>query len=187
MEQFMKPNRIALAILSCSILLSSGACISNSGTGLALSSPVLDDGGVMPPEYTCSDDNISPEMNWSGAPGKTRSFVLIVEDIDAPGGNFTHWSVYDMSKSMILLPKRMAPAGKIPGGSRQGTNSFGAVGYSGPCPPVGETHRYVFTIYALDALLDLDPAIGIDRLREVMAPRILEQASLTVTYTMPAQ
>jgi len=108
-----------------------------------------------------------------------------LEDIDAPGGSFIHWIVYDMTKSMILLPKRMAEAGSIPGGTRQGTNSFGVIGYSGPCPPAGETHRYVFTIYALEARLDLDPAIGIDRLKEVMAARILEQTSLTVTYSMP--
>ena len=108
-----------------------------------------------------------------------------MEDIDAPGGSFIHWTVYDMTKSMILLPKRMAPAGSIPGGSKQGTNSFGIIGYSGPCPPAGETHRYVFTIYALDARLDLDPGIDINRLKEVMAPRLLEQKSLTVTYSMP--
>ncbi len=185
MEHFMKPNRIALTILASLIILLSGACISNSGTGLQLSGPELTDGGTMPAEYTCSDDDISPEINWSGAPVKTKSFVLIMEDIDAPGGSFIHWTVYDMTKSMILLPKRMAPAGSIPGGSKQGTNSFGIIGYSGPCPPAGETHRYVFTIYALDARLDLDPGIDIDRLKEVMAPRLLEQKSLTVTYTMP--
>ena len=181
----MKPNRIALTILASLIILLSGACISNSGTGLQLSGPELTDGGPMPVEYTCSDDDISPEINWSGAPVKTKSFVLILEDIDAPGGSFIHWTVYDMTKSMILLPKRMAPAGSIPGGSRQGTNSFGIIGYSGPCPPAGETHRYVFTIYALDARLDLDPGVDIDRLKEVMAPRLLEQKSLMVTYSMP--
>jgi Raf kinase inhibitor-like YbhB/YbcL family protein len=185
MEYFMKPTRIALIFLASSILLFSSACISNSGTGMVLSGPELTEGGNMPVEYTCSDDNISPEINWSGAPINTKTFVLIMEDIDAPGGSFIHWAVYDMPKSMILLPKRMAEAGSIPGGTKQGTNSFGIIGYSGPCPPAGETHRYVFTLYALDARLDLDPAIGIERLKEVMAPRLLEQKSLTVTYTMP--
>jgi Raf kinase inhibitor-like YbhB/YbcL family protein len=178
-NQFLQLAFILIGILALS------ACISNSGTGLQLSGPELTDGGSMPAKYTCSDDNISPEINWSGAPGNTKSYVLIMEDIDAPGGSFIHWTVYDMTKSMILLPKRMAPAGSIPGGSKQGTNSFGTIGYSGPCPPAGETHRYVFTIYALDARLDLDPAIGIERLKEVMAPRLLEQKSLTVTYIMP--
>ena len=181
----MKPTRIALIFLASIILLFSNACISNSGTGLVLSGPELSEGGVMPDEYTCSDDNISPEIHWSGAPQNTKSYVLIMEDIDAPGGSFIHWIVYDMTKSMILLPKRMAEAGSIPGGTRQGTNSFGVIGYSGPCPPAGETHRYVFTIYALEARLDLDPGIDIDRLKEVMAARILEQTSLMVTYSMP--
>jgi len=181
----MLKNRIPTTLIALAAILILGACISNSGSGLVLSGPELSEGGVMPDEYTCSDDNISPEIHWSGAPQNTKSYVLIMEDIDAPGGSFIHWIVYDMTKSMILLPKRMAEAGSIPGGTRQGTNSFGVIGYSGPCPPAGETHRYVFTIYALEARLDLDPAIGIDRLKEVMAVRILEQTSLTVTYSMP--
>ena len=110
-----------------------------------------------------------------------------MEDTDGSSGMLTHWIVYDMPVSMILLPKRMAEAAKIPGGIMQGTNAFGLTGYSGPCPPAGETHQYIFTIYALDAKLDIAPAVDILRLKKVMEPRILEQASTTVMYMLPAQ
>ncbi|MGB8252962.1 MAG: YbhB/YbcL family Raf kinase inhibitor-like protein [Anaerolineaceae bacterium] len=177
---------IATTLAVIGILLSS-ACISYSGTGLIISSPNITDGGVMPSEFTCNGKDISPEIDWSGAPVNSKSYALVMVDPDAPGGTFTHWLVYDMPKSMILLPKRMTDLAKIIGGTKQGTNDFGKIGYSGPCPPAGETHSYIITIYALDANLDLDPAVNIIRLLDVMEPRILEQASMTVIYSPPAQ
>ncbi|MBN2256254.1 MAG: YbhB/YbcL family Raf kinase inhibitor-like protein [Anaerolineaceae bacterium] len=183
----MSMHRLSLSVVAVIIVLLAGACVSNSGTGLVISSPDFSDGGVMPEKFTCSGANISPEINWSGAPTNTKSYVLLMEDADGSTGMLTHWIVYDMPVSMILLPARMAEAGKIPGGIMQGTNAFGITGYSGPCPPVGENHQYIFTIYALDAKLDIAPGADIARLKEVMAPRILEQTSITVMYELPAE
>lgn len=183
----MKPFRFILFTLALIPLLLSSACISNSGTGLTFSSPNFSDGGTIPVEFTCNGDDISPELEWSGAPTNSKSFALIMQDPDAPGGVFTHWMIYDMSISMIYLPKRMSPMAKVMGGSMQGTNDFGNIGYGGPCPPPGETHHYVFTLYALDAKLSLDPAVSYERLMEVMQPRILDQISITALYTAPAQ
>ena len=183
----MKFARIMTTILAFLGIVVSSACISNSGTGLVMTSPHITDGGVMPAKYTCKDENISPELDWSGAPTNTKSYAMVMVDLDAPDGIFTHWTVYDMPISMILLPTRMSNLGKIIGGTKQGINDFGTIGYKGPCPPANETHRYKFTIYALDKKLDLDPEVDVAQLIEVMEPRILEQASLTVTYTAPTQ
>jgi Raf kinase inhibitor-like YbhB/YbcL family protein len=183
----MKLMKIVVTTLAITGILLTSACISNSGTGLIISSPSLTDNEVMPVEFTCNGKNISPEIDWSGAPTKTKSYAMILVDLDAPGGTFTHWLVYDMPISMILLPKHMANLGKIIGGTKQGTNDLGTIGYSGPCPPSGATHRYMFTIYALDTVLDLDPEVNVIRLKDLMEHRILEQASMTVTYTAPVK
>jgi Raf kinase inhibitor-like YbhB/YbcL family protein len=181
----MNPSRFVLTILASTILPFAGACGSSRGTGMSLSGPELTDGGIISDEYTCSGTDFSPEVNWSGAPENTSSFVLIMDDIDAPGGHFIHWTVYDIEKSLFRLSKQLAQGSSLPDGMKQGINSFGSIGYDGPCPPAGKPHRYIFTIYALDAMLNLDPGIDISRLKQAMAPHILEQKSLTVTYTMP--
>jgi len=183
----MRLSKFITTTLAIIGILLSSACISYSGTGLVISSPDFTNGSVMPAKFTCKGNNVSPEIDWSGAPVNTKSYALVMVDSDAPGGTFTHWIVYDMPKSMILLPTHMSDLATIIGGTKQGTNDFGKIGYSGPCPPAGETHSYVITIYALDANLDLDPAVDVTRLIEVMEPRILELASMTVTYSTPTQ
>ncbi len=183
----MKSFKTILTTLAITGILLSNACISNSGAGLVISSPSFKDNDIMPVQFTCNDKNISPKIEWSGAPTDTKSFALIMVDLDAPGGTFTHWLVYDMPISMVLLPKHMSDMGSVIGGTKQGINDFGSIGYSGPCPPSGATHHYVFTIYALDTVLDLDPEVNVIQLREVMEHRILGQASITVIYTAPAK
>ncbi|SRR6266542_2364955 len=108
-----------------------------------LSSPAFADGAAVPARHTCDGDDISPRLTWSGAPDRTRSLALVMDDPDAPRGTFTHWVVYDLPSDLTELDE----------GSTQGTqgrNSFGRTGYGGPCPPPGGPHRYRFTLYALD-------------------------------------
>ena len=181
----MKPFRFALFTIALIPLLLSSACISNSGTGLTLSSPNFSDGGSLPVEFTCNGEDISPELEWSGAPTNSKSFALIMQDPDAPGGVFTHWMIYDMAISMIYLPKRMSPMAKVMGGSMQGTNDFGDVGYGGPCPPPGETHHYVFTLYALDvAKCGVSGTFKGPDVLAAIRGHVLGQAALTGVYSL---
>lgn len=104
--------------------------------------------------FGCTGQNISPALQWSGAPAGTRSFALIVHDPDAPTGvgGFTHWIVYNIPASVNKLERGAGTAdGKgLPTGAVQAVTSFGAPGWGGPCPPVGDKpHRYEFTLYAL--------------------------------------
>ncbi len=117
--------------------------LSVMGEAFEVYSPDFKNGGYIPPEFTCLGKNISPMLIWKDPPKDTRSFVLIVEDLDAPGGVFYHWSVYDIPQNVIELPQGIKDY-------HQGLNDFNSVGYGGPCPPPGKPHRYYFNLYALN-------------------------------------
>jgi hypothetical protein len=140
-------------------------------------SPSFREGGAIPRRYSCDGENVSPDLAWEGAPEGTRSLVLIVIDPDAH--DFVHWLAFDITGS---------PSGRLPPGVSassdappQGTNSFGKRGYGGPCPPSG-THHYRFTLSALDTVLKLAGAPGINALRAAMAGHVLADTTLTGTY-----
>src|SRR3954454_13422992 len=110
-----------------------------------LSSPAFADGDKIHRQFTCAGDDIPPHLIWTGAPKETASFVLIVDDPDAPGGVFTHWVVFDIPAGRTDLPS----GAKSDAVGLSGRNSRGELGYTGPCPPSG-VHRYFFRLYALD-------------------------------------
>lgn len=109
-----------------------------------LRSEDFEEGGIIPSKFTCDGEDVSPQLSWENAPKGTKSFALSVVDPDAPGGTFVHWLVYDIPSNV-----REVERGRLPEGAKQIENDFGERGYRGPCPPSG-THRYVFTLYALD-------------------------------------
>jgi Raf kinase inhibitor-like YbhB/YbcL family protein len=120
-----------------------------------LTSPAFAEGELIPPQYTCEGENIAPPLRWEGSP-KAGSFVLLVEDPDAPRGVFTHWLLYDIPGLQQELPKGLSNVGAL---GTPGMNDFLQVGYGGPCPPPGHgAHRYVFTLYALDVPSLMIPA-----------------------------
>ncbi len=108
-------------------------------------SSAFSEGGTIPQIHTCDGANVSPPLEWSGAPAETKSFVLVVEDPDAPSGTWTHWLVYDLSRSLQALPAGAQTK------ARGGRNDFGRMDYGGPCPPRGHgPHRYYFKLLAVD-------------------------------------
>jgi Raf kinase inhibitor-like YbhB/YbcL family protein len=114
---------------------------------LKLVSPAFDPGKRIPDAYVRNGGNVSPPLEWTGAPKDARSFVLAVEDLDAPGGSFWHWAVYDMPGDRIMLHEGEALAG-----CGLGVNDFGHRSYDGPQPPPGSgVHRYHFRLAALGA------------------------------------
>ncbi len=114
-----------------------------------LSSPAFTDSGSIPQKFTCQGSNISPELNWSDAPAGTKSFALIVDDPDAPGGTFTHWVLFDIPSDQKQLAEAALPIGVGGSFGTSGNNGTNQTGYMGPCPPSG-SHRYYFRLYALD-------------------------------------
>jgi len=148
-----------------------------------LSSTAFSDGGRMPERYTCMGLDVSPPLRWEGYPLETRSFTLIVEDIDAPGGVFTHWIIYNIPANVSMLEEEVEKVSVLPSGVMQGLNDFGRIGYGGPCPPAGKPHRYIFKIFALDAVLDIKPAASRNEVLKALENHIIGKAELTGIFS----
>lgn len=108
---------------------------------LDLSSPAFRHGDAIPANYTCDGDDVSPPLQWQDVPAGAQSLALIVDDPDAPRGTWDHWLLYDIPPETRQLPQDVAPAASLPGGGSQGNNSWNRLGYGGPCPPGGSSHR----------------------------------------------
>ncbi|MBU1003547.1 MAG: YbhB/YbcL family Raf kinase inhibitor-like protein [Proteobacteria bacterium] len=149
---------------------------------MKLISPSFDEGAAIPIQYTGDASDFSPAMEWDEAPEGTESFALICEDPDAPAGTWTHWLIYGIPGAAFRLSPKMPVMGEHPSGLRQGLNSWGRIGYGGPCPPSG-THRYFFTLYALDSMPDLPPEASRAQLEQAMEGHVLATAQTMGTYT----
>lgn len=149
---------------------------------MQLTSAAFKNNESIPEQYTCEGKNISPPLAWSGAPAGTRSFVLIVDDPDAPHGVWTHWVVFDLPADTTALAEDTPKSQSITGDAKQGTNDFKQVGYGGPCPPPGKPHRYFFKLYALDTTLDLKPGSSKNQVEAALAQHVLAQGQLIGIY-----
>jgi Raf kinase inhibitor-like YbhB/YbcL family protein len=139
-----------------------------------LTSGSFGEGEPIPLRHTCDGDDLSPPLAWTDVPSEAASLALLIDDPDAPGGSFTHWSAWALDPAAGLGEGENAPL--------EGRNDFGTMGYRGPCPPPGRPHRYVFRLYALDG----DPGLerGADRraFEQALAGRTLATAELVGTY-----
>ena len=142
-----------------------------------LTSPAFSNGMQIPSKYTCDGENISPHLVIHGAPEKTRSLALILEDQDAPAEQALHWVLWNISPEVREIKEHTAPHG-----SEVGLNSQRKCAYSGPCPPPG-IHRYLFRLYALDLKLKLPAESGREALEAAMELHILATTELTGTYS----
>jgi Raf kinase inhibitor-like YbhB/YbcL family protein len=145
---------------------------------LRVSSPAFGTHGRIPERHTGDGEDVSPPLEWSGAPPGTRSFAVVAHDPDAPlVDGFTHWVAYGIPGDASGLPE----------GAREsllhGTNSFGNQGYNGPAPPPGHgVHHYYFWVYALDDEPQLEPGLDRRALLERIEDHVLEQARVIGTY-----
>lgn len=148
---------------------------------LSLTSPAFAQGQPIPARFTCDGEDISPALNWGDPPAGTRSFVLILDDPDAPAGTWTHWVLFNIPADMRSLDEAVPALETLASGARHGKNSWGKLGYGGPCPPAG-THRYFFRLYALDVSLGLSPGAAKKDVQSAMQGHILAQGELMGTY-----
>ena len=137
---------------------------------------------MIPALYTCDGENVSPPLTWVGVSDRTESLALVLEDSDSVKGVWSHWVVYDMPAEVDKLPEGVSPTFPWPGGGREGRNDFGNIGYGGPCPSDGKTHRYVVRLYALDVLLGLIPGATREEVLESLEGHVIEEARLMGRY-----
>jgi hypothetical protein len=149
--------------------------------GFSLSSEAFEEGGAIPQANSCDGVSDSPPLAWEEPPDGTLSFALIVRDPDAPSGDFVHWILYNIPPGVGDLPATLPGLGGIAHTGEHGVNSAGTQSYLGPCPPSG-THRYFFTLYALDTELTIDSAPDAAELAAAMDGHVLGQAILMGTY-----
>lgn len=170
------------------LLVLAGACgggnssadstTSSPGT-LSLSSSAFDDGELIPEEYAFRNDNESPPLAWSGVPTGTEELAVAVVDPDA--SNFVHWVVVGLEPSIDELE-----AGRLPEGAVETLNSFDEAAWSGPAPPAGTRHTYVFTVYALPEASGITADMEGQDAIDLLAERATATATLRGEYETPA-
>ena len=143
---------------------------------MKLTSPVFENNQMIPARYTCDGDDMNPPLKISVIPRATKSLALIVDDPDAPNGDWVHWTLWNILPQVDEIDE-----GNIPNGAVEGLTDFGRNGWGGPCPPAGR-HRYQFKLYALDNELHLaNDATKADILTAIEG-HVLEQSILIGLY-----
>jgi Raf kinase inhibitor-like YbhB/YbcL family protein len=198
-----------LAVLTIPLRL--GAQDGNWGNNFELSSTTFKNNTTLPLSMinnitvnnvnSCSANgspggNQSPELSWTRATPRTRSFAVVLYDVTAA---FTHWGMYNISPHATGLPENAGVVGSL-FGAQVFNDFFAGAEYDGPCPPPNVSpvvHQYVFTVYALDIQLNLPSSPNFPASAETLyqalieagkSGHILESASLTGFYsTAPPQ
>ena len=147
-----------------------------------LTSTAFQEGATIPKKHTCSGQDVSPPLSWSPPPKSTRSFALIMDDPDAPGGTWVHWVLFNIPGQSSGLPEGVPSKQSFPTGEQQGSNDFRRIGYGGPCPPPGKPHRYFLKLYALDTTLKLQPGASKAEVLAACHNHILAEAQLMGRY-----
>jgi Raf kinase inhibitor-like YbhB/YbcL family protein len=157
-----------------------------------LSSPDFKDGERMPlknagnrkESSNCVGQNISPALNWANPPSGTQSFAIMMVDPEArPPNGVIHWVVYGIPVSATGLAEgeMSKPSDKYVGGL--GTDKLI---YSGPCPPPGAPHHYVFTLIATDLKPSaLQSGLTREDLVRALAGHSKRAAGLVGTFSKP--
>lgn len=141
------------------------------------------DGETIPRRHTCDGEDLSPPLEWSGHPAQARSFAVVCDDPDAPGGTWHHWAAYDIPADHSGLAEGAAQrGGEI--GFKQAVNDFGRQAYGGPCPPHRHgPHHYHFRILALSvARLPLSGRPSCKDIERAARKHVIAEASLVGLY-----
>jgi len=145
---------------------------------MKLRSNAFADGSAIPRKFSCEGEDISPPLEWTDVPAATKSFALLCEDPDAPGGTWHHWAAYDLASTQTSLPADAGRDTPQPG-FKQAVNDFRKHGYGGPCPPPGKPHHYHFRLLALSvAELPVSERDSCSRVASEARKHVIAEASL---------
>jgi Raf kinase inhibitor-like YbhB/YbcL family protein len=186
-RSFPTPSLLLIALSLCALPPIATGSPREGPPMLRISSSAFASNQQIPAKFTCDGEDVSPPLWWDGAPADAQSFVLLVDDPDAPDpaaprGAWVHWVLIDIPVLSRGLPEAMR---ELPPGTLEGINDFQRIGYSGPCPPVGR-HRYFFKLYALDTKLKLIKADK-SAVQNAMRGHVVARAVLVGTYEKPTR
>jgi Raf kinase inhibitor-like YbhB/YbcL family protein len=150
--------------------------------GLILESTAFSNNETIPRDFCCDGKNISPPLHWKNVPQNTKSFVLIVDDPDAPNGMWVHWIVYDIKAEITEFCQDVENQKILKHQMKIGRTDFKHNYYGGPCPPSG-THRYFFKLYALDCVLNLPGGKTKTEIETAMDSHIIEMSEIIGLYS----
>jgi Raf kinase inhibitor-like YbhB/YbcL family protein len=180
-DRSRKPGRrwavVGAAVLTAVAL---GGC-GKAGSGAAIAPAMLSvnsaalSQNVLPQRYTCHGTGINPPINWSSAPPGTKSFALVVDDSSAPITPFIYWIVFHIEPGTTDIQE-----GMLPTGARQALNSANTQAYDAPCP-LGHSHMYRFTIYALSTEINLPPGAPLQEVWTAIAAATIGRGRKVVT------
>ena len=151
---------------------------------ISVTSSSFQNKGIIPDKHACDilGSDLSPPLTFNNIPGNTESLALVLDDPDAPGGKFNHWIIFNIPPADGGLQEGIPNESELEDGARQGTNGTEQIGYFGPCPPPKETHRYVFNVFALDTVLELESGASRKQLIKAMKRHILGRGKLVGKY-----
>lgn len=156
----------------------------NKPKTITVYSPAFPYSSKIPVKYTCDGQDISISIEWDNntLPEDTKSLVLVMYDPDAPRGIFIHWIIYNIPPNITSIPEGLPRTPIVKGIGIQGRNDFGEIGYGGPCPPPGSTHRYYIRLFALDTVLDLKPGATFKELEKAISNHVLAYGEFMGIY-----
>lgn len=171
----------ALATFVCTILFSQAVVGEEEFKNMEVDMEVKLGFEQFPDGYTCEGKDISPQIVIKGV--NATSLAMIMDDPDAPIGTYTHWIIWNMPP-IEVIPEDFPKNATVlePFHAFQGNNSAGEIGYLGPCPPPGKSHRYFFRLYGLDTMLDLQPNASRQDLEEAMQGHVMQKGEAMATY-----
>jgi Raf kinase inhibitor-like YbhB/YbcL family protein len=143
-------------------------------------------GGVDASEVGCGGQNLAPELKWFNTPSGTEGYALLVNDMDAPvAGGWHHYVVYNIPGTATNLPGHGVHL-YTEGATSWDVNGIPAVGWGGPCPPAdGQTHHYIFTLYALSAATIPGNDLTYEQVLSAISPYVLGSTVIIGTFELP--
>ena len=146
---------------------------------MRINSKSFDHGAVLDRKYTLYGDNIQPHVDRTEFPETTVSFILMVDDADAPGGVWNHWMVFNIPRKITEFNENQYVGAVAP-------NSWGEQRWMGPHPANELNHQYEFKVYAVDRTLDdISAALPAIDIMKAAQPYIIDSASMAVQYFKP--
>lgn len=139
---------------------------------VSIATPAFGFEAPIPERFSRAGENVSPAVTWEVDVEGAAELVLLVDDPDAPTDEpFVHWMVAGLDPASTGIDE-----GEVPEGAVEGRNDAGDVGWGGPAPPEGETHRYFFRLLVLDGPSGLEEGFSRPDLDAVLDEHFLVSA-----------